>query len=66
MYAIRSYYGYKEDLTKEIPEVDKFYGKFDFKEIIKDLNATFYEQKMYHRVQTTPAHFAYLKSYNFV
>ncbi|HBL77926.1 MAG: ribosomal protein S12 methylthiotransferase RimO [Bacteroidetes bacterium GWF2_42_66] len=52
---------YKEDLTKEIPEVDKFYGKFDFKEIIKDLNATFYEQKMYHRVQTTPAHFAYLK-----
>lgn len=52
---------YKEDLTKEIPEVDKFYGKFDFKEIVKDLNATFYEQKMYHRVQTTPSHFAYLK-----
>jgi ribosomal protein S12 methylthiotransferase len=52
---------YKEDLTREIPEVDKFYGKFDFKEIIKDLNANFYEQKMYHRVKTTPAHFAYLK-----
>lgn len=52
---------YKQDLTQEIPEVDKFYGKFDFKEIIKDLNATFYEQKMYHRVKTTPQHFAYLK-----
>jgi ribosomal protein S12 methylthiotransferase len=52
---------YKEDLVKEIPEVDKFYGKFDFREIVSDLNATFYEQKMYHRVQTTPAHFAYLK-----
>ncbi len=52
---------YKDDLTKEIPEVDKFYGKFDFKEIINDLNADFYEQKMYRRVQTTPAHFAYLK-----
>lgn len=52
---------YKEDLTKEIPEVDKFYGKFDFKEIVKDLNATFYEQKMYHRVKTTPGHFSYLK-----
>jgi len=52
---------YKEDLTNEIPEVDKFYGKFDFKEIIKDLNANFYEQKMYHRVKTTSAHFAYLK-----
>lgn len=52
---------YKEELKQEIPEVDKFYGKFDFKEIVKDLNATFYEQKMYHRVQTTPSHFAYLK-----
>lgn len=52
---------YKEDLTKEIPEVDKFYGKFDFKEVVKDLNATFYEQKMYHRIQTTPSHFSYLK-----
>ncbi|WP_372776622.1 30S ribosomal protein S12 methylthiotransferase RimO [Mangrovibacterium sp.] len=52
---------YKEDLTTEIPEVDKFYGKFDFKEIIKDLNANFYEQKMYHRIKTTPSHFAYLK-----
>ncbi|WP_423127438.1 30S ribosomal protein S12 methylthiotransferase RimO [Gaoshiqia sp. Z1-71] len=52
---------YKEDLTSEIPEVDKFYGKFDFKEIIKDLNANFYEQKIYHRVKTTPDHFSYLK-----
>ena len=52
---------YKKELTEEMPEVDKFYGKFDFKEIVKDLNATFYEQKMYHRVQTTPSHFAYLK-----
>ena len=52
---------YKDDLTQEIPEVDKFYGKFDFKAIIKDLNADFYEQKMYHRIKTTPSHFAYLK-----
>ncbi len=52
---------YKQELIKEIPEVDKFYGKFDFREIVKDLNATFYEQKMYHRMQTTPPHFAYLK-----
>lgn len=52
---------YKDDLTKEIPEVDKFYGKFDFKAIVKDLNATFYEQKMYHRIKTTPSHFSYLK-----
>ncbi len=52
---------YKDDLEKEIPEVDKFYGKFDIKTIINDLNANFFEQKIYHRVQTTPSHFAYLK-----
>ncbi len=28
---------YKEDLQKEIPEVDKFYGKFDFETLINDL-----------------------------
>ena len=52
---------YKDDLIKEIPEVDKFYGKFDIRTIISDLNANFFEQKLYHRVQTTPSHFAYLK-----
>ncbi|WP_430971977.1 30S ribosomal protein S12 methylthiotransferase RimO [Sunxiuqinia rutila] len=52
---------YKSDLENEIPEVDKFYGKFDYKEIIKDLNANFFEQKMYRRVKTTPNHFSYLK-----
>lgn len=52
---------YKEDLQKEIPEVDKFYGKFDYKEIINDLNADFFESKMYHRWKTTPKHFSHLK-----
>ncbi len=52
---------YKDDLMKEIPEVDKFYGKFDIRTIVSDLNANFFEKKLYHRVQTTPSHFAYLK-----
>ena len=52
---------YKGDLQKEIPEVDNYYGKFEFKKIIKDLNASFFEQKMYRRVKTTLSHFAYLK-----
>lgn len=52
---------YKEDLVNEIPEVDKFYGKFDYKEIVNDLKGEFYENEMYYRVQTTPSHFAYLK-----
>lgn len=52
---------YKDELIKEIPEVDKFYGKFDIRSIVSDLNANFFEQKLYRRVQTTPSHFAYLK-----
>ena len=28
---------YKEELQKKIPEVDKFYGKFNFKQLISDL-----------------------------
>jgi ribosomal protein S12 methylthiotransferase len=52
---------YKDELMKEIPEVDKFYGKFDIRTIVSDLNANFFEKKLYHRLQTTPSHFAYLK-----
>ncbi|MFV0553983.1 MAG: 30S ribosomal protein S12 methylthiotransferase RimO [Mangrovibacterium sp.] len=52
---------YKEEMEAEMPEVDKFYGKFDFKAILNDLNAEFYDEKFYHRIKTTPAHFAYLK-----
>ncbi len=52
---------YKEEMQEEIPEVDKFYGKFDFKEILNDLHADLFENKFYHRMKTTPPHFAYLK-----
>ena len=52
---------YKDELIREIPEVDRFYGKFDFHQIINDLNANFFEDKLYHRILTTPPHFAYLK-----
>ncbi len=52
---------YKEEMQEEIPEVDKFYGKFDFKEILDDLHADLFENKFYHRMKTTPPHFAYLK-----
>ena len=52
---------YQEDLQKEIPEVDKFYGKFDYKEVVQDLNANFFENKMYHRWKTTPNHYSHLK-----
>jgi ribosomal protein S12 methylthiotransferase len=28
---------YKDELEKEIPEVDKFYGKFNYKQLLKEL-----------------------------
>ncbi len=57
---------YREELQAEIPEVDKFYGKFDWKDIITDLTSTdgFMATACHalsERVLTTPQHYAYLK-----
>lgn len=63
---------YMEDLQKEIPEVDKFYGKFDYKQLAIDLAEKHFapkEQKesisilgcSVGRHITTPSHYAYLK-----
>lgn len=62
---------YREELSAEIPQVDKFYGKFDFKDLLDDLGAAkgvvsekttlsscadeSFKQK------TTPAHYSYIK-----
>ena len=52
---------YKEDLIKEIPEVDGFYGKFQVKKMVEDLKAEYRMSLSHQRYQTTPAHYAYLK-----
>ena len=52
---------YMTDLQGELPEVDKFYGKFDWDGIIKDLGATVHRDLMCRRTITTPPHYAYLK-----
>lgn len=57
---------YREELRQEIPEVDKFYGKFDWKDIIADLTTTDNLantacQALSTRVLTTPKHYAYIK-----
>ncbi len=52
---------YKTDLEKEVPEVDKFFGKFDLKALIGELKATYRPEFIYERKITTPSHFAYLK-----
>jgi ribosomal protein S12 methylthiotransferase len=52
---------YKADLKQEIPEVDRYFGKFDMKAIITELKATYRPEFIYERKITTPSHFAYLK-----
>ena len=52
---------YKTDLEKEVPEVDKFFGKFDLKALVSELKATYRPEFIYERKITTPSHFAYLK-----
>lgn len=45
----------------EFADVDKFYGKFNWKEMLSDLGKTYHEQLESERVLTTPRHYAYLK-----
>lgn len=52
---------YKSDLEKEIPQVDKYYGKFDYKKLLADLGKAEIESCSNKRLITTPKHYAYLK-----
>ncbi len=52
---------YREGLMREIPEVDQFYGKFDWKGLIADLGKSYYKELAYDRTLTTPPHYAYVK-----
>ena len=52
---------YKTDLEVEVPEVDKFFGKFDLRALVTELKATYRPEYIYERKITTPSHFAYLK-----
>ena len=52
---------YFEELQQELPEVDRFYGKFDWERIITDLNGTYHKEASNERHLTTPSHYAYLK-----
>ena len=52
---------YREELIAEIPEVDKFYGKFDWKGLISDLGKSYYKEHEFDRTLSTPPHYAYLK-----
>lgn len=52
---------YRQELQEEIPEVDKFYGKFDWKQLVTDLGKSYYKDLEYDRSLSTPPHYAYLK-----
>jgi ribosomal protein S12 methylthiotransferase len=52
---------YQNDLEKELPEVDRYFGKFDMKAMVDELKVTFQPEYIYERKITTPSHFAYLK-----
>lgn len=52
---------YLKDLQVEIPQVDKFYGKFNWNELLADLGKTYHSEYAIERHLTTPKHYAYLK-----
>ncbi len=52
---------YKDELENEIPEVDKFYGKFNYKQLLSDLGKAEVTSCTGRRHLTTPHHYAYLK-----
>lgn len=52
---------YLQELKVEIPQVDKFYGKFNWNELLNDLGKNYQSERAIERTLTTPKHYAYLK-----
>ena len=54
---------YRAELEKELPEVDEYFGKFDFAKMVESLKLKVesYRCASYERKLTTPRHYAYLK-----
>ena len=54
---------YLADLEKEIPEVDGWYGKFNYRNLLGDLEESGKRkvEREYHRHITTPSHYTYIK-----
>jgi ribosomal protein S12 methylthiotransferase len=52
---------YKDDLEKEIPKVDAWFGTRDLSRLLKQLNANYKHELVGERILTNPSHFAYLK-----
>ena len=51
---------YQKELEAEIPQVDKFYGKFNYRQLLADLGSPMETCNVVRHI-TTPRHYAYLK-----
>lgn len=49
------------DLQKEIPEVDRYFGKFNWTDLLVELGKDYRKESLMSRRLTTPSHYAYLK-----
>ena len=52
---------YKDDLEKEIPEVDAYFGTMELPGLLATLDADYQHELIGERSITTPKHYAYLK-----
>ena len=52
---------FRADLIGALPEVDRFYGKFDWKGMLADLGHAYRDDLAHERHLTTPSHYCYLK-----
>ncbi|MDR1653568.1 MAG: 30S ribosomal protein S12 methylthiotransferase RimO [Prevotellaceae bacterium] len=52
---------YLNELQAEIPEVDKYYGKFNYSDILTEIGQTYRADLKNERTLSTPSHYAYIK-----
>lgn len=52
---------YKDDLEKEIPQVDAWFGTRDLSRLLKVFKADYKQELVGERILTNPVHYAYLK-----
>ncbi|MDR3250295.1 MAG: 30S ribosomal protein S12 methylthiotransferase RimO [Tannerella sp.] len=52
---------FKDEMQAEMTHVDRYYGKFNWKEIIGDIGKSYHNEAVNDRIITTPSHYAYLK-----
>jgi len=52
---------FRAELIESLPEVDRFYGKFDWKGMLNDLGHAYRDDLSHERYLTTPSHYCYLK-----